>query len=141
MRIRSCIILWMLQGTVLEENSFATLRLTMSGMPLVPAVTLGAVSGMRAMMAPAVISWSARKSGLDLHGGPFSAFKGAGIMKAATALMMGEVVADKMPFMPDRTDPMALATRALSGGAAGMAAFKARRRSVVVGAVIGAAAA
>ena len=110
-------------------------------MPLVPAVTLGAVSGMRAMMAPAVISWSARKNGLNIDGGPFSAFKGAGIMKAATALMMGEVVADKMPFMPNRTDPMALATRALSGGAAGMAVFKARRRSVVIGALIGAAAA
>jgi len=110
-------------------------------MPLLPAVTLGAVSGMRAMMAPAVISWAARRNGLNLDGGHFSAFKGAGIAKTAAALMMGEMVADKTPFVPNRTDPGALITRALSGGAAGMAAFKARRRSVVLGAAIGAAAA
>jgi uncharacterized membrane protein len=113
----------------------------MSEMPLAPALALGAVSGMRSMMAPAVISWSAKRSGLDLESGPFSAFKGPGIAKTAAALVMGEMIADKTPFVPDRTDPAALIGRAVAGGAAGAAVFQARHKSVVVGALVGAAAA
>jgi uncharacterized membrane protein len=55
--------------------------------------------------------------------------------------MLGEVVADKTPFVPNRTDPAALIGRAVSGGAVGAAVFSARRRSVVIGAAIGAVAA
>ncbi len=93
------------------------------------------------MMAPAVIAWAARRSGLDLENTPFSAFKGPGIGRTAAALVMGEMIADKMPFVPNRTDPSALIARAVSGGAAGAAVFKARRQNIVFGAAIGAAAA
>jgi uncharacterized membrane protein len=96
---------------------------------------------MRSMMAPAVISWSARRSGLDLENTPFSAFKGPGIAKTAAALVMGEMIADKTSFVPDRVDPAALAGRAIAGGAAGAAVFQARRKSVIIGALVGAAAA
>jgi len=109
--------------------------------PFASAMTLGAVSGMRSMMAPAVISWAARRSGLDLESSPFSAFRGQGIGRTAAALVLGEMVADKTPFVPNRTDPGALLTRAISGGAAGAAVFQARRRSLIVGALVGAAAA
>ena len=109
--------------------------------PFTAAVTLGAVSGMRSMMAPAVISWAARRNGLDLESTPFSAFKGPGIGRTAAALALGELVADKMPFIPNRTNDMALLTRAVSGGAAGAALFKARRHSMIVGGLVGAAAA
>ena len=93
-------------------------------------------------MAPAVISWSARRSGLDLESTPFSAFKGPGIGKTLVAMAVGELLADKTPFVPDRTDSStALLARAASGGAAGAAVFKARRRSMLAGALVGAAAA
>ena len=114
-------------------------------MPVAPysaALTLGAVSGMRSMMAPAVISWSARRSGLDLESTPFSAFKGPGIGRTIVAMAVGELLADKAPFVPNRTDSStAILARAVSGGAAGAAVFKARRRSMLVGALVGAAAA
>ena len=113
----------------------------MAEIPYTAAVTLGAVSGMRSMMAPAVITWAARRSGLDLESTPFSIFKGPGIGRTAAALALGEMVADKLPFTPDRTDSTALLGRAVSGAAAGAAVFKSRRQSMVLGAAIGAAAA
>jgi uncharacterized membrane protein len=109
--------------------------------PYTAALTLGAVSGMRSMMAPAVIAWAARRSGVDLESTPFSAFKGPGIGRTAAALVVGEMVADKTPFVPGRTDSTALLTRAVTGGAAGAAVFKARKQNVLLGAVVGAAAA
>jgi uncharacterized membrane protein len=93
------------------------------------------------MMAPAVISWSARRSGLDLESTPFSAFKSPGIGRTAVAMALGEMLADKTPFVPNRMDSTALLARAVAGGAAGAAVFKARRRNVLVGALVGAAAA
>ena len=113
----------------------------MPEIPFTSAMTLGAVSGMRSMMAPAVISWAARRSGLDLENTPFSAFKGPGIGRTAAALALGELFADKTPFVPQRSDSTALVARALSGGAAGAAVFRARQRSMVLGALVGAAAA
>jgi uncharacterized membrane protein len=113
----------------------------MPEIPYTAAATLGAVSGMRSMMAPAVISWAARRSGLDLESTPFSAFKGPGIGRTAAALALGEIVADKMPFTPNRTDSTALLARAVSGAAAGAAIFKSRRHNMFIGAAIGAAAA
>ena len=118
-----------------------TLVVEMPETPYSAALTLGAVSGMRSMMAPAVISWSARRSGLDLESTPFSAFKGPGIGRTAVAMAVGELLADKTPFVPDRTDSTALLARAVAGGAAGAAVFKARRKSMLVGALVGAAAA
>jgi uncharacterized membrane protein len=93
------------------------------------------------MMAPAVIAWAARRSGLDLESTPFSAFKGPGIGRTAAALVVGEMVAEKTPFVPGRMDSTALLTRAVTGGAAGAAIFKARRQNILLGAVVGAAAA
>ena len=93
------------------------------------------------MMAPAVISWAARRSGLDLESTPFSAFKGPGIGRTAAALAVGEIVADKLPITADHTDGAALVARAVSGAAAGAAVFKARRQNLLLGALVGAGAA
>jgi uncharacterized membrane protein len=93
------------------------------------------------MMAPAVISWAARRRGVDLENTPFSAFKGPGIGRTAAALVLGEMIADKTPFVPDRTDSVALLGRAVSGGAAGAAVFRSQKQSMIVGALVGAAAA
>jgi uncharacterized membrane protein len=93
------------------------------------------------MMAPAVISWVANRSGLDLESTPFSAFKGPGIGRTAAALVLGELVADKAPFDPQQSNGTALLTRAVSGGAAGAAVFKSRRHNMFLGAAVGAVAA
>jgi uncharacterized membrane protein len=113
----------------------------MSEIPFTAAVTLGAVSGMQSMMAPAVITWAANRSGLDLESTPFSAFKGPGIGSTAAALVLGELVAPKTPFPPNRANSNVLLSRAVSGGAAGAAVFKARKQNIFLGAAVGALAA
>ena len=93
------------------------------------------------MMAPAVISWSARRSGVDLESTPFSAFTGPGIGKTAVTLALGELLADGTHYAPVSVDSAALLGRAAAGGAAGAAVFKARGKSMLLGALAGAGAA
>lgn len=56
-------------------------------------------------------------------------------------MLLGELVADKAPFVPERSNGTALLSRAVAGGAAGAAVFKSRRQSMLLGAAVGAAAA
>jgi uncharacterized membrane protein len=67
------------------------------------AFGLGVVSGLRSMTAPAVVTASQRDASAALI--------------AIGAL--GELIADKLPFVPSRTQPPALAFRAVSGAYVG----------------------
>jgi uncharacterized membrane protein len=60
---------------------------------------------------------------------------------ALKALALGEFVADKLPFLPDRTSPLPLVGRAVLGGVSGAAICSAKKRPVVIGALLGAVAA
>jgi uncharacterized membrane protein len=62
----------------------------------------------------------------------------ANILAGLAAL---ELVADKLPFTPDRTLPASLMLRAASGGLCGAAVCSAMRQSAVTGAILGSAAA
>jgi len=53
----------------------------------------------------------------------------------------GEMIADKLPFIPNRTAVFPLIARVASGALSGTAFVKARRRSVALGALIGSLAA
>jgi uncharacterized membrane protein len=96
---------------------------------------------MRSLMAPAVIAWTARRSGFDLESTPFSAFKGPGIGRTAAAVALGELVADRSPYDPKLSPSSVLLGRAVAGGAAGAAVYKARHGNMILGALVGAAAA
>ncbi len=111
------------------------------GVPYPAALTLGAVSGMRSMMAPAVISWAAKRSGLDLESVPFSSFKGANVGKTAVTMALGELLSDSTHYAPSRLDSATMLGRAVSGGAAGAAIFRARKGNLIIGALLGATAA
>lgn len=111
--------------------------------PIVRAVGLGATAGMRSMTAPALLSANAVLSGknplLDTRLGMMCTAPAAGVL---VALAAGEMVADKLPFIPDRTSLPALLGRAGSGAVVGAAAFcAAKEKPVWLGALIGAAAA
>ena len=73
--------------------------------------------------------------------------RGARLLSEKTArrvlplLRVGEVIADKLPFLPDRTAPLPLAGRALMGGLVGGILASEERGSVLLGAGIGALAA
>ena len=105
------------------------------------AGAIGAIAGMRAMSAPAVISRMARKGELAVEGSRLGFLNSAGALSTSALLAAGELIADKLPSTPARTDLGPLAVRAVSGGVSGAVIFSANRRSPWVGALLGAAAA
>src|SRR5262249_4096336 len=61
------------------------------------AFLIGLVAGLRAMTAPAAVSWAARLGWLNLHGTPL-AFLGAAVTPwIFTVAAIGEIVNDKLP--------------------------------------------
>lgn len=114
-------------------------KLSGSETVLYRAVGLAAISGLRSMAAPALLSRAVRRGDLEgLQDTPFAALGSARISTALQLLMIGEMVADKTPFIPSRTSAPALLGRAFSGALAGAALFVAGERRPISGAVLGA---
>lgn len=111
----------------------------MNGTVVVPcllALLIGIVAGMRAMTAPAAISWAARLGTLSLSG-TWLAFLGyAWTPWIFTLLAAGELVTDQLPSTPSRTVPVQFGTRILMGAACG-AALTAGAGSMHLGAIVG----
>jgi uncharacterized membrane protein len=104
------------------------------------AARIGAAAGLRAMLAPALVSRALAKGGVS--GGGLSrrllgAPAAAAILPAFAAL---ELLADKLPMIPPRIAPGALIARAVSGAWAAAAAAGGQRRRLTP-ALVGAASA
>ena len=110
---------------------------------LLLALLIGIIAGLRAMTAPAAVSWAARLGWLNLA--PTSlAFLGYAFTPwIFTALALAELVTDQLPTTPSRTVPVQFGTRILTGGLSGGAIGAAHGQFVpgvvvgVVGSVIG----
>ncbi len=107
------------------------------------ALLIGIVAGLRAMMAPALVSWAAHLGWLDLNGTWLSFLDNFWARWILTALALGELVTDQLPSTPSRTVPVQfgarIATGALSGAAigAGNGAMIGGLLAGIVGAIIG----
>ena len=103
------------------------------------AIGIGVVAGMRCASAPALTShYFSKHPSLFLDASPL---KGIGLTKTANVLKVmagGELIADKLPQCPNRTDPGALSGRAVSGGVCGAAVFLAEGERAPMGAAVGA---
>jgi uncharacterized membrane protein len=107
------------------------------------ALLIGMIAGLRAMTAPAAVSWAARLGWLQL--GPTGlAFLGYAVTPwILTVLALGELVTDQLPTTPSRTVPIQFGTRllmgALSGGAigAGVGLMALGLAAGIAGAIIG----
>jgi uncharacterized membrane protein len=103
------------------------------------AAGLAAIAGLRTMAAPALLSRTLRRG--DIEQLQSTAFAALGRPKVSTTLqllMIGEMVADKTPFIPSRTSASALLGRALSGALVGATLFAAEKRRPIPGAALGA---
>jgi uncharacterized membrane protein/uncharacterized protein (UPF0548 family) len=102
----------------------------------ISAVALGAVAGVRSLLAPALIALEHRhRSGL------FAGRRGkkaAAIAQALQLAALGELLLDKMSWAPPRVQPVSVVARAVSGAVVG-AALTPRTRGL--GALLGGAAA
>ena len=86
---------------------------------LLPSLMIGAVAGSRSMTPGALIA-GAGLMGLRIPGRPAGLGSRVGKV-AALVLGLGELLGDKQPSAPNRTEPGALMARALSACMAGMA--------------------
>ncbi len=105
---------------------------------LFETVGLAAITGLRSMAGPALLSRAIRRGGVEqLQGTPFAALGSPRISTLLQLLMVGEMIADKTPFIPARTSTAALAARALSGALVGAALATGAGQHPVMGAVFG----
>lgn len=101
------------------------------------ALLIGVIAGLRAMTAPAAVSWAAHFGPLPLQHTPL-AFLGATITPyILTVLALVELVTDQLPKTPSRKVPMQFGARLVTGAVSG-AAIGAAAGSMIGGAVAGA---
>lgn len=104
---------------------------------LVSAFLIGIIAGLRAVMAPALVSWAAGLGWLNLEGTPLSFFSSAITRWLFTLGALGELFNDKLPKTPSRKIPPQFITRVVTGALSG-AALGASRQSLVGGLLAGA---
>jgi uncharacterized membrane protein len=103
---------------------------------------IGAVSGLRTFTGPAIISEAAHRKFLKLKGTPLAWLASDRAAHVSTVLAVGEIIADKLPFMPNRTEAPSLVGRFVAGAACGVAmAGRRKKKELVMGAIVGGAAA
>lgn len=102
---------------------------------------LGAIAGMRSMSAPAFVAHAIARhdaplpdSGLGLLGQP-------AVVALLKLFAAGELVGDKLPFIPGRIEPGPLAGRMASGAVVGATVARLGNSSAGAGALLGAASA
>jgi uncharacterized membrane protein len=105
------------------------------------SAVLGAVSGMRSMAAPAIVSKLAGSGLLPIEESQMGFLTKATTGKTTAVLALGEMLADKLPFAPNRTKAGPLVARAVSGAMSGAAFSTGKKRSALLGALFGMAAA
>lgn len=98
---------------------------------------------MRSLSAPALLSAELARRARD---GAQPAFPASLLASPVAARLLGvlaagEMLGDKLPFIPDRTDPLPLIGRALSGALVGAAVAADEHREMWLPALVGVAAA
>lgn len=103
------------------------------------STSLAVACGNRIMTSPALLSWEAVSGRVTFTRWPFTLLHRPWVMNLLCVSAMGEIVADKMPFTPARTEPGPLLVRVLSGAGVAAAQFSADGRSPWIGGTVGAA--
>jgi uncharacterized membrane protein len=101
------------------------------------ALLIGIVAGLRAMTAPAVVSWAAYLGWLHLENTRLAFLGFAYTPYLFTLLAIGELIADQLPKTPSRKTLMPFITRIASGAFCG-AALGAQSGAVIGGLLAGA---
>jgi uncharacterized membrane protein len=102
------------------------------------AFAIGVIAGLRSMTAPAAVAWAARLGWLHLDDTRLAFLGSAAAAYVLTALMLGELVADKLARTPSRTQPGPFIGRIVAGGLSGAALSAGTGGSLAPGAVLGA---
>ena len=85
------------------------------------AFLIGGVAGLRAMVAPAAVSWAAHLGWLPLQDTTLAFLGYAWTSWIFTLLALGELVTDQLPSTPSRKVPPQFGARVVIGAIAGIA--------------------
>ena len=106
------------------------------------SAVLGAASGLRSMAAPSQTSLylvKCAERGVEVPGAGVARMLGTRHVRSALAVVAGgEMVFDKLPVLPDRTDPTPLIGRMVMGALSGAAVAELAGDSRVVAGLVGA---
>ena len=106
---------------------------------LLLAVGIGFVTGLRSLTGPALVCWSAHLGWIDIEDARLAFMGSSPATYAFSALALGELIADKFPFIPNRTSPGPLFGRVVLGALSGATLCSAGGASVAAGAALGGA--
>jgi uncharacterized membrane protein len=101
------------------------------------AFGIGIVAGLRSMTAPAAVSLAAHLHRLDLRDSRLALLGSPAAAYMTSALALGELIADKLPFVPNRTNPLPITFRMLSGAVCGAALCVSVNRLILAGTLLG----
>ena len=99
--------------------------------------SIGIIAGLRSLTAPALVSWAAQLGWLDLRSSWLSFLGSRAATVILTLLALAELVADKLPKTPNRTDLGPLVFRVITGGFSGIAICASAHQSPAIGAILG----
>jgi uncharacterized membrane protein len=101
------------------------------------AFGIGLVTGLRSLTGPALVCWAAHLGWLNLEASRLAFMESTVATYAFSAMALGELIADKLPFIPYRTSPGPLFGRVVLGALSGAALCVATSYSSTVGAILG----
>ena len=101
------------------------------------AFGIGIVAGLRSLTAPAAVSWAANLHWLNLRDSRLALLGSTITAYIISALGLGELIADKLPFVPNRTSPLPMTFRILSGAICGAALCISANRFIWAGILLG----
>jgi len=107
-------------------------------MVLFYAFLIGCICGLRSMTAPAVVAGGSHLGWLHLEGSWFAFFANKISLVVFSLFALGELIADKLPSIPGRTQAGPLGVRVIFGAMCGAALCISGAASPIPGAILGA---
>jgi uncharacterized membrane protein len=101
------------------------------------AFLMGCVCGLRSMTAPAVVAWGAHLGWLHLEGSWLAWMANKISLVVFSLFALGELIADKLPFIPGRTQPGPLVVRIAFGAICAAALCLSAGASLLLGSILG----
>lgn len=105
-------------------------------MTLLFAFLIGLLAGLRSLTPPASVAWAVHLGWLKL-GQRLSLIGSLPAVIILSVLAIGEIIVDKLPNTPNRTAPLGLIARIVTGGFTGACVSLGGGQSAYVGAALG----
>lgn len=109
-----------------------------SNLVLAMALGIGVIAGLRALTAPATVSWAAHLGWIQLAGSHLSWVSSIITAAIFTLAAVGEIVNDKLPKTPPRTASPSIVIRMVMGAFAAATLSVGTGGSLWIGALLGA---